>query len=105
MTATFLLDLVALGIVADVMVQVDDTRYLLQRGLAALRENQRLGLKAILERAQIPAAELNEGHIGFRDCAAPECLGAARRRQPGGRIADDRVIGRGRASWRTRWKA
>ena len=29
----FLLDLVALGIVADVMVQVDDTRYLLQRGL------------------------------------------------------------------------
>ena len=63
--ASFLLDLVALGIVADVMVQVDDTRYLLQRGLKALRQNQRLGLQAILERAQIPPAELNEGHIGF----------------------------------------
>jgi len=60
-----LLDLVALGIVADVMPQVDDARYLLQRGLALLRENRRLGLKAILERADIPAAELNEGHIGF----------------------------------------
>ena len=60
-----LLDLVALGIVSDVMVQVDDTRYLLQRGLERLRENQRLGLRAILERAEIPAAELNEGHIGF----------------------------------------
>ena len=60
-----LLDLVALGIVADVMVQVDDTRYLLQRGLQHLRENQRLGLRAILERAEIPAADLNEGHIGF----------------------------------------
>ncbi len=60
-----LLDLVALGIVADVMVQVDDTRYLLQRGLQRLRENRRLGLRAILERAEIAAADLNEGHIGF----------------------------------------
>ena len=49
----FLLDLVALGIVADVMVQVDDTRYLLQRGLDVLRRNQRLGTRALLERAQI----------------------------------------------------
>ncbi len=59
------LDLVALGIVADVMVQVDDTRYLLQRGLERLRQNQRPGVSAILEQAQIAAAELNEGHIGF----------------------------------------
>ena len=61
----FLLDLVALGIVADVMVQVDDTRYLLQRGLNVLRRNQRLGTRALLERAQIAPADLNEGHIGF----------------------------------------
>ncbi len=60
-----LLDLVALGIVADVMAQVDDSRYLLQRGLAQLRRNQRLGIRAILERAEIAAADLNEGHIGF----------------------------------------
>ena len=60
-----LLDLVALGIVADVMVQVDDTRYLLQRGLERLRQNQRPGLRAILEQAEIAASELNEGHIGF----------------------------------------
>lgn len=60
-----LLDLVALGIVADVMAQVDDTRYLLQRGLGRLRENKRLGIRAILERAEVVAADLNEGHIGF----------------------------------------
>lgn len=71
----FLLDLVALGIVADVMVQVDDTRYLLQRGLNRLRENQRLGVKAILERAEIPAAELNEGHIGFAIAPRLNALG------------------------------
>jgi single-stranded-DNA-specific exonuclease len=73
--ASFLLDLVALGIVADVMVQVDDTRYLLQRGLEELRQNQRLGLKAILERAQIPPAELNEGHIGFHIAPRLNALG------------------------------
>lgn len=61
----FLLDLVAMGIVADVMVQVDDTRYLLQRGLHVLRENNRLGLRAMLERAEIQPQDLNEGHIGF----------------------------------------
>lgn len=61
----FLLDLVALGIVADVMVQVDDTRYLLQQGLDVLRENNRLGLRAMLERAEIQPEDINEGHIGF----------------------------------------
>ncbi len=70
-----LLDLVALGIVSDVMVQVDDTRFLLQRGLKKLRENQRLGVKAILERAQIPASELNEGHIGFAIAPRLNALG------------------------------
>lgn len=61
----FLRDLVALGIVADVMVQVDDTRYLLQQGLDVLRDNNRLGLRAMLERADIQPQDLNEGHIGF----------------------------------------
>ncbi len=70
-----LLDLVALGIVADVMVQVDDSRYLLQRGLERLRENRRLGLRAILERAEIPAADLNEGHIGFAIAPRLNALG------------------------------
>ena len=71
----FMLDLVALGIVSDVMVQVDDTRYLLQRGLRQLRENRRLGVKAILERAQIPAAQLNESDIGFAIAPRLNALG------------------------------
>ncbi|MCY4020557.1 MAG: single-stranded-DNA-specific exonuclease RecJ [Chloroflexi bacterium] len=71
----FLLDLVALGIVADVMVQVDDTRYLLQRGLDILRRNKRLGVRALLERAQIAAADLNEGHIGFELAPRLNALG------------------------------
>ncbi len=59
------LDLVALGIVADVAVQTGDARYLLQRGLASLRETGRLGLQTLLQLAQVNPAWLNEEHIGF----------------------------------------
>jgi len=60
-----LLDLVAIGIVADVMVQVDDTRYLLQKGLDVVRNTTRPGLRAMIERAEIDPAYLTEQDIGF----------------------------------------
>ena len=60
-----LLDLVAVGIVADVMVLVDDTRYWLQRGLEVLRNEPRPGLRAMLERADIQPSDLTETDIGF----------------------------------------
>jgi len=60
-----LLDLVALGIVADVAVQRADTRYLLQLGLTALRQTQRLGLQVLMKTADVEPAWLDEGHIGF----------------------------------------
>ncbi|MBL8154897.1 MAG: single-stranded-DNA-specific exonuclease RecJ [Anaerolineae bacterium] len=60
-----LLDLVALGLVADVMVLADDTRYLLQCGLETLRRAERLGLALMMERAEINPLEVNEGHLGF----------------------------------------
>jgi single-stranded-DNA-specific exonuclease len=60
-----LLDLVAVGIVADVMVLVDDTRYWLQRGLDVLRNDPRPGLRAMMERADIQPSDLTETDIGF----------------------------------------
>ena len=59
------LDLVALGIVADVASLTADTRYLLQRGLDRLRRTQRLGLQALLSNAKIDATNLSAEHIGF----------------------------------------
>ncbi len=59
------LDLAALGIVADVAILSGDTRYLLQRGLAALRQTERLGLRALMESAELNPARLTEEHIGF----------------------------------------
>ncbi len=60
-----LLDLVALGIVADVAEQKNDTRYLLQRGLAQMRLSSRPGLRALLEQARVNPLTLDEMDIGF----------------------------------------
>lgn len=59
------LDLVALGIVADVARQTGETRFLLQRGLEALRRPNRAGLKAIYEMAELSPQGLTEEHIGY----------------------------------------
>ncbi len=59
------LDLVALGIVADIAILYKDTRYLLQVGLECLRNTQRLGLTALIEAAEIDPSHLTEEHIGF----------------------------------------
>jgi single-stranded-DNA-specific exonuclease len=59
------LDLVALGIVADVATQTGDVRYLLQRGLAALRRAERLGLRVLMEKAGATPGNLTEDDIGF----------------------------------------
>ena len=60
-----LLDLVALGIVADVADQVADTRYLLQMGLEELRKSQRVGLQKLVELAELNPLTLDSQAIGF----------------------------------------
>lgn len=59
------LDLVALGIVADLAHQTGDTRYLLQRGLTVLRAARRTGLQIMFELSSLQPAFLTEEHIGF----------------------------------------
>ena len=59
------LDLVALGIVADIALLHGDTRYLLQLGLEELRHTTRPGLLAIMELSELNQANLTEEHIGF----------------------------------------
>lgn len=59
------LDLVALGIVADLAHQTGDTRYLLQRGLPVLRSTRRVGLQVMMEMAGLQPSWLTEEHIGF----------------------------------------
>ncbi len=60
------LDLVALGIVADVAEQTKDTRYLLQIGLEQLQNTQRTGLQALIETANLNPDQLRATDIGFQ---------------------------------------
>ena len=60
------LDLVALGIVADLAIQRGDTRHLLQRGLAVLRDTERPGLQAIMENGGVQAGFVKDEDIGFQ---------------------------------------
>jgi single-stranded-DNA-specific exonuclease len=60
------LDLVALGIVADVATQTRDTRYLLQLGMDRLRHTGRIGLQTLIETAELDPDRLNATDIGFQ---------------------------------------
>jgi single-stranded-DNA-specific exonuclease len=77
------LDLVALGIVADVAEVTGDTRYLLQEGLKVLGKTTRLGLKQLYEIANINPALIREDTIGF---------GIAPRLNAMGRLSDANPI-------------
>ncbi|NLD43413.1 MAG: hypothetical protein GX657_07960 [Chloroflexi bacterium] len=60
-----LLDLAAIGLVADLAPLTDDVRYLVQRGLQALRYTQRPGLLALLAAAEASAAHADEETISW----------------------------------------
>jgi single-stranded-DNA-specific exonuclease len=60
-----LLDLVALGLVADVALLRGETRSLAQAGIQALRGTGRLGLKVMAEFARTQLETLTEDTIGF----------------------------------------
>jgi single-stranded-DNA-specific exonuclease len=75
------LDLVALGTVCDMVPLVDVNRVFVRHGLRLLAERKRPGIRAMLERANVPVSEhLDEGHLGFQlgpRLNAPGRLGTA----------------------------
>ena len=71
-----LLDLVAIGTVADLMPLRGENRSLVRRGLAELRRGQRVGLYALMEMASVPLAAVDSSAISFR--IAPRINAAGR---------------------------
>jgi single-stranded-DNA-specific exonuclease len=61
----FLLDLVALGTVADLAPLVGENRVLVRRGLRQMRQTTRQGLFSLAGVSDIPLAKVNAGNIGF----------------------------------------
>ena len=73
--ADSLLDLVALGLVADAAELRAECRYLLQRGLTALRETPRAGLRSLFEKSCVDPAFITEETIGFAIAPRLNALG------------------------------
>jgi single-stranded-DNA-specific exonuclease len=61
----FLLDLVALGTVADLAPLVGENRILVRKGLRQMRQTTRQGLFSLAAVSEIPLAKVNAGNIGF----------------------------------------
>ena len=61
-----LLDLVALGTVADLAPLVGENRFLVRRGLRQMRETQRQGLFSLAAVAELNLSKVNATDIGFR---------------------------------------
>ncbi len=60
-----LLDLVALGTVADLAPLLGENRSLVQRGLAELNKSRRPGIQAMLEEAKLTPGKVDATAIGF----------------------------------------
>jgi single-stranded-DNA-specific exonuclease len=60
-----LVDLVALGTIADVALLVDDTRYWVRLGLEQLRQAPRCGLQAVYALAELEAGRIGERDVSF----------------------------------------
>ncbi len=60
-----LLDLVALGTVADLALLTGDNRFLVQRGLERLRNTPRPAVEAILELSEVFPGQITEEQISF----------------------------------------
>lgn len=91
-----LLDLVALGCVADLAPLRAETRYLTQRGLERLRADPRLGLRVVMELAGLQAAQVNEEHLAYVLAPRFNALGRLGEAAPAVELLLTRDLGRAR---------
>ncbi|EKS18566.1 single-stranded-DNA-specific exonuclease RecJ [Streptococcus sp. F0441] len=70
-----LLDLVAIGTIADMVSLTDENRIMVQYGLEMLEHTQRIGLQEMLDMAGIAANEVTEETVGFQIAPRLNALG------------------------------
>ena len=71
-----LLELAAMGTIADLVPLVDENRFLVQQGLIELRQTQRPGLQALYRRARVEPRAINAEAVSFQ--IAPRINSAGR---------------------------
>ena len=91
-----MLDLVALGLIADVALLKGETRALAQKGIQALRRTQRIGLKVIAELSRTSLETLTEETIGFTFAPRLNALGRLSDANPAVELLTTRDMARAR---------
>ncbi|WP_155971949.1 single-stranded-DNA-specific exonuclease RecJ [Streptococcus ruminantium] len=70
-----LLDLVAIGTIADMVSLTDENRMMVKYGLSLLRQTERVGLQELIKIAGIDVASLDEETVGFQLAPRLNALG------------------------------
>lgn len=70
-----LLDLVAIGTIADMVSLTDENRLMVKVGLEVLKQTDRIGLQELLKISQISMEDLTEESIGFKLAPQLNALG------------------------------
>lgn len=70
-----LLDLVAIGTIADMVSLTDENRVMVKYGLSLLKETERIGIQELYQLAGIEPAQLDEETIGFQIAPRLNALG------------------------------
>jgi len=65
-TEKWLLDLVALGTIADFMPLLGENRVLSKYGLVVLNKTRNLGLKSLIKHSSLETGSLNAGNVGYQ---------------------------------------
>lgn len=60
-----IVDIVALGTIADIVPLVDENRIITKLGLEQMKKSHVPGIRALIKEANLQGKEINAGHIGF----------------------------------------
>ena len=77
-----LLDLAAIGTIADLVPLHDENRWIAKKGLMQLRQSRRPGLKALLKEAGATLEEANEETVGFQIAPRLNAVGRIEQADP-----------------------
>ncbi|MEI4790759.1 single-stranded-DNA-specific exonuclease RecJ [Bacillus sp. FJAT-53060] len=77
-----LLDLAAIGTIADLVPLHDENRWLAKKGLVQLRQSNRPGLKALMREAGATLEEANEETVGFQIAPRLNAVGRIEQADP-----------------------
>ena len=77
-----MLDLVAIGTIADMVSLTDENRIMVKVGLEILKTTERIGLQELLRISEVDLTTISEETVAFKIAPSTQCLRTFRRSKP-----------------------